>query len=137
MTSSGLVLSLFLTVVAVCRKTGQCNPSTILPAALVACSAADPCTGPGGPPIVTSIDVPLCRTSDTSRSFFDDGPPEQWVDSHGQERYSCVFRPTGASHQSPRPLVIFFHGAFGAASAVYDNTSLRAKAPSYLLSGDP
>jgi poly(3-hydroxybutyrate) depolymerase len=135
--SFGLVFSLSLTLISALQQLGPCDPSTGLAAALSACSATDPCAGPGGPPITTPIDVPLCRTSDSSRLVFDDGPPEQWLGSRGEVRYSCVFRPSGASRQSPRPLVIFFHGAFGAASAVYDNTSLRARAPTYLLSGDP
>jgi predicted esterase len=70
--------------------------------------------------------------------MFDDGPPMTWTDSvNGEARAACVFRPAGASSTSARPLVAFLHGGGSSADAVYNGTSLRSKAVSFNLSGDP
>lgn len=79
--------------------------------------------------------VPECKTHVASRPLFDDGAPRTWTDAvTGEPRAACVFRPAGAGL---RPLVVFFHGANAPASELYDNTSLRAKAATFDLAGDP
>jgi dienelactone hydrolase len=92
----------------------------------------------GDSPITTSVVVPRCRTTEPSAPFFDDGLPRAGTDLSGDARYACVFVPPGTSPASPRPLVVFLHGGGGgAASDVYDFTTLRQKAASFPLSGDP
>ncbi len=120
----------------------RCNSSTGLSAPLAVCSPGNVCTRPGADTGATSISdsfsIPLCRTTSASRAAFDDGPPLRWVDPGGVTRSACLFSPSGASASSQRPLVVFLHGGgSGSADDVYDHTSLRAKAPSYDLSGDP
>jgi len=58
------------------------------------------------------------------------------VDIQGVDRYACVFRPSGASRISPRPLIVFFHGGLSSATTVYNAMSLRAKAAGFDLTGD-
>lgn len=120
----------------------RCNSVTGLSAPLPVCSAGNVCTRPGADTgaasIASSFSVPLCRTTNTSRTAFNDGPPQAWVDASGVTRSACLYAPSGASASSQRPLVIFLHGGgSGSADDVYDHTTLRAKAPSYDLSGDP
>lgn len=119
----------------------DCNPVTGLSAPLPVCSADNVCTRPGADTgvssISTSFSIPLCRTT-TSRAFFDDGPPRMWVDPEGVIRSACLFTPGGASSISQRPLVVWMHGGgTGSADDVYNHTSIRAKAPTYDLTGDP
>jgi len=119
----------------------NCNPVTGLSAPLPVCSSSNVCTRPGVDTgvaqISTSSSIPLCRTT-TSRTFFDDGPPLNWADPDGVTRSACLFSPSGASPTSQRPLVVWMHGGgAGSADDVYDHTSIRAKAPSYDLTGDP
>lgn len=118
----------------------NCNAVTGLSAPLPVCSASNICTKPGAdtgvPQITTSSSIPLCRTT-TARTFFDDGPPLSWVDPNGVTRSACLFSPSGASTIAQRPLVVWLHGGGGgSADDLYDFTSLRGKAPSYVLSGD-
>lgn len=120
--------------------TASCNPATGLSAPLPVCSANNVCTRPGAETrvneIATSFSTPRCHTT-SGRTSFDDGPPLQWVDPGGVTRSACLFTPTGASSSSQRPLVVWLHGGgSGSADDLYDYTSLRAKAPSYDLSGD-
>lgn len=119
----------------------SCNSATGLSAPLPVCSPGNVCTNPGAdtglPQITTSFSIPLCRTS-TARTPFDDGPPLSWVDPNGVTRSACLFAPSGASSSSQRPLLVWLHGGGGgSADDLYDYTTLRAKAPSYDLSGDP
>lgn len=89
----------------------QCNGTTGLVAPL-----------PAMPPLI----VPVCKTRTPGRAVFDDGPPRTWTDPvTGDDRAACVSRPASAGLH---PLIVFLHGAGGAASQVYDSTSLRAKA---------
>ncbi|MCA9671353.1 MAG: hypothetical protein KC503_37405 [Myxococcales bacterium] len=117
----------------------QCGPARGLAAPLPACTASAPCTRPGKELGVTRIDgqgaAPLCKTSAAGRGVFDDSPPRTRVDSRGITRHVCLFEPPGASAAAPRALVIFLHGGNGSADNAYDNTSLRAKAASFDLSG--
>lgn len=114
-------------------STPRCNSTVGLTSPLSTCSASAPCIHPilGSTPITTPIDMAVCSTSDPSRTYFDDGLPLAWVDLDGVSRYTCVFRPPGAGPGAPRPLVIFFNGAGGNASGVYDHTSLRLNATSF------
>ncbi|HTN42212.1 MAG TPA: hypothetical protein VMN77_00275 [Nitrospiria bacterium] len=59
-----------------------------------------------------------------------------WTDPDGVRRYSCLFKPSGASPASNRPLLIFFHGSGGHASDAYNYTGIRVKAIDYDLTGD-
>ncbi len=119
-----------------------CNPRTGLAAPLPVCSTADPClrlgSGVGPPPIIIASDPPVCRTSTAGRDSFDDGPPIAYATPSGVMRYACLYRQPQASARAPRPLVVWLHGGgTGAASNVYDATSIRKKAPSFDLTGDP
>ncbi len=120
----------------------SCNPVTGLANPLPLCTVQNKCTRPGPElgvtEIATPFSIPLCRTTASARTPFDDGPPLGWTDPDGVTRSACLFSPAGASPASQRPLVVWLHGGgAGSADHVYDYTSLRAKAPSYDLSGDP
>jgi len=115
--------------------------NTGLPAPLVVCSPANPCTRPapelGVAEITESSFMPVCYTSEPGRGVYDDGAPQHRVDSDGIDRYACLYQPPGATASAQRPLVIFLHGGgTGTASNIYDFTSLRTKAESYVLSDD-
>lgn len=119
--------------------------NTGLPAPLDLCTQTNPCTRPAPGLGVTEItepsDVPVCFTSaeaqQAGRAFHDDGAPLHHRDANGIDRYACLYQPPGASASAPRPLLVFLHGGgTGMASNVYNLTSLRTKAASYLLSGD-
>ena len=111
--------------------TGTCTPRPL-------CSPQAPCTGLANETITTAIDIPVCHTTDGSHPFFDDGAPLLYNDPvSGEQRAACYYVPKGAGPTSRRPLVVFVHGALGSAAGVYNGTSLRAKAPSFDLSGDP
>ena len=117
------------------------GPHTGLPAPLEVCTQANPCTRPARELNVSEItepsSVPVCRTTEPGRAVYDDGAPRRTVGTDGVDRYACRYQPGGASASAPRPLVIFLHGGGGGnAGNVYNFTSLRAKAESYVL-GDP
>lgn len=118
-----------------------CNPVTGLSGPLPLCTAQNPCTRPGPElgvtEITTSFTVPLCRTTESGRTVFDDGPPLTWTDPAGVTRSACLFSPSGAASSSRRPLVVWLHGGNGSADDVYNFASLRAKAPTHDLTGDP
>lgn len=121
-------------------ETPVCNPETGLSEPLPVCSEENICTNVGAdlgvPELTTSFSIPLCQTTN-GRTPFDDGPPLSWIDPDGVTRSACLFTPSGASATSQRPLVVWLHGGgIGSADDVYNHTSLRAKAPSYDLSGD-
>lgn len=120
-----------------------CNSRTGLSRPLPACSTGEPCTNAvifveGGfltdQTVNTASDPPACRTFGGA---IDDGAPAAWEDSAGVTHYACVHKPIAASSASPRPLLIFFHGAGGNAGDVYNYTTLRIKAISFDLSGVP
>jgi poly(3-hydroxybutyrate) depolymerase len=48
-----------------------------------------------------------------------------------------LYQPEGARISKPRSLVVFLHGGNGSADVIYDHISLRQKAPTFNLSGDP
>ncbi len=117
----------------------SCDGHTGLCAPQPTCSAAAPC--PGGLVGLSTVTlaevttIPHCKTSSATRPLFDDGPPRRWSDAlSGEPRAACVFTPTGAVK---RPLVLYLHGAGGSADTLYDNTSLRSKAATFDLTGDP
>ncbi len=115
--------------------------NTGLPAPLEVCSQANPCTRPAPELGVSQITepsfVPVCRTSESGRPPYDDGAPVHRVDANGVDRYACLYQPLGASPDNKLPLVVFLHGGgVGAASNVYDFTSLRAKAVTTVLGAD-
>ena len=118
----------------------QCNPGTGMPQPLTVCSAEDPCLNPlpleEEGTIATPSNRPTCRVDISERPFYDDGPPLEWTDSTGVDRYACMYTPEGTSAESPRPLVLWFHGSGGGADDLYNRTSLRTKAIDYDLSGD-
>ena len=119
----------------------DCDPSIGATAPLAVCAPEAPCVAlPSSDDrdvIDAASEVPLCATSNADRPPFDDGPALQWTDLDGVVRSSCLFVPDGAGPASPRPLVVFLHGAFGSADNLYDATSLRSKAPQFNLSDDP
>ena len=128
----------------------MCDPSigTVAPAPV--CSTVSPCTDLLGtyallePPIhtiVTASDEPVCATGkrglDRGRPAYDDGEAESWVDGDGVTRYRCQTMPSEVIPASGWPLVIWIPGSGGHGGSVYDTTSLRGKATSFDLSGDP
>jgi poly(3-hydroxybutyrate) depolymerase len=122
--------------------TASCNPVTGLGNPLPLCTPQSPCTKPapelGVSQLTTSFSIPSCRTTESGRPVFNDGPPLGWTDPDGVTRSACLYSPSGASAASQRPLVVWLHGGgSGSADDVYNFTSLRAKAPSYDLTGDP
>lgn len=144
-------LLLFALAVGACGSSGsspqpivyQCNGKTGLTRPLHVCSQAQPCdnavvfsNGQLVPDqtVTTASDTPICATRFPA---FDDGAPLKWTDANGVTRYTCLYKPSGASAISKRPLVIFFHGTGGDASNVYDLTGIRVKAINYNLSGAP
>src|SRR5262249_25501317 len=119
------------------RTEAACSPTRGMCGAIPACSTAFPCSTSSGAPLTASITLPTCRTSSARRPVFDDGPPLLWADTaSGEQRAACVYTPSGAGATSLRPLVVFLPGAYGSADGVYDDTSLRAKAPTFDLSKD-
>jgi len=116
-------------------RTGLCQTPPV-------CTATAPCpdalVGVTRTTLTEPITLPECRTHALARPAFDDGPPRTWADAvNGQQRAACVFEPAGTSAVSPRPLLVFLHGSGGSAEAIYDNTSLRAKAATFDLGGGP
>jgi predicted esterase len=109
-------------------KTGTCTEPRV-------CGPSGPCldggvvNGAHVASITTPIAYPSCQQGDALR---------KWSDAvNGQPRAACVFTPVGASAASTRPLVIYLHGSGSSAASVYTVTSLRAKAATYDLTGDP
>ncbi|MBM4378511.1 MAG: hypothetical protein FJ086_04310 [Deltaproteobacteria bacterium] len=122
-----------------CARGELCDGETGLCEGAPLCSADDPCedalVGLERRTLAEPLTLPTCRTTREGRPLFDDGPPRTWV-TDGVTRAACVYVPATATAATPRPLVVYLHGAGGSASAVYDTTSLRAKAPGFDLSGD-
>jgi hypothetical protein len=115
----------------------QCNPRTGLSEPLALCMPQSPCRHQRGHLITSPTDRPACTTRNPRRPFFRDGPPRKWTDDDGTPRYACIFRPEGVSRTSARPLVLWLHGGEGSADDLYNYTSLRQKASTFNLSGDP
>jgi len=115
-------------------RTGLCAPSaTCTPTAV--CN--DAIVGVTPTKLSLPLTVPTCQTSNVDRPMYDDGPPRRWTDPvTGEERAACVYVPPTATMASKLPVVVYLHGAGGSASAVYDRTLLRDKAPTAYLSGD-
>lgn len=139
---AGLLGALWLCVPVGAQSVLECNPVTGLDAPLSTCDQVlcdRPATELGVDVVRGGTIVPLCRTeSRWGRPLFNDGPPLRFDQLPGVERSACHFEPPGTSPASPRPLVIFFHGGGGgSADDVYNHTSLRSKAVSFDLSGDP
>jgi len=139
---AGVVLMLGLTGPAGAQIEEACNPVTGLAQPLPTCADVV-CDRPASELDVDIVQggtaVPLCRTDPAwGRPMYDDGPPLRFDDLPGVTRYACLYEPPGTSPASPRPLVLFFHGGgAGMADDVYNHTSLRTKAISSNLSGDP
>jgi len=111
--------------------TASCSSVTGFAAPLENC-ASYACTTKLGVSLTTEIDVPKCKktwawTHDEIR---------HWTDANGEDRYACVYTPSGASASHPRALLVFFHGADGGADDLYNYTGLRDLAPSADLSKD-
>ena len=66
--------------------------------------------------------------------MFSDGPPMTWTDTNGDTRYACVHVPSSASAVAKVPLLVFLHGSHGGADDLYNATSLRSKADTFVLS---
>lgn len=109
-----------------------CAAATGLSAPLPACTAATPCTrvAPelGVQSIVTPTETPSC------------GAPWSERYTHnvlGFTRHACIYRPSGASATSKRPLILWFHpGGQGSADLAGSEAGLLAKAENYDLTGD-
>jgi pimeloyl-ACP methyl ester carboxylesterase len=109
----------------------SCNSSVGREAPLPSCSTGQPCDA-SGTTVTTPFSAPTCRAGG-----FDDGGPRLWTDPvTGEQRGACVFIPSMAGPASQRPLLVFLHGSMGSADTAYSNTSLRAKAVDFDLSGD-
>lgn len=114
-----------------------CDGVVGLTAPLPVCSTTDVCTRAlDGVDLSTRAQVTTCRTRRAGRPLFDDGPPLERQRADGP-RQACLFMPPDAGPSSKRPLLIFFPGSGATADSVYDFTSLRSKAESFDLSGEP
>ncbi len=110
-----------------------CSEATGLAAPLPACTPETPCNRTAsevaGSTIRKPTVVPECA--------------DPWDEMHTQEvlgftRHACIYRPPGASANSKRPLVLWFHpGGNGTAQMAGTEASLLFKAPDYDLTGDP
>ncbi len=125
-----------------CSSGGECDGTTGLCVDPRTCTASAPCenalVGIKRMTVTEPLTTPVCRTTSATRPAFDDGPARAWTDAvTGDPRAACVYTPPGTGPGSKRPLLVYLHGAGGSASAVYDTTSLRQKAASFDLSGDP
>ncbi len=114
----------------------ECNGEVGVPAPMPRCSADAPCNGPTGTTVDTPYSAPeRCNVDDADRGTFDDGPPITWTDAvSGEPRAACVFTPEASG---PVPLLVFLHGSFGSARNVYERTSLRTKAATFVLGDAP
>lgn len=119
---------------------------------LAACNAAanNECTRIGNTALTPYLDaqghIPLptgmaeCHTSRADHPYFNDDANTGTLlttDADGVPRLACLYEPPGASSNSKRGLLIYFHGTHGEAQGVYDSTLLRQKAASsgfYLVS---
>jgi poly(3-hydroxybutyrate) depolymerase len=116
-------------------KTGLCGPTST-------CTASAPCTNAlvgldTNATLSNILTPPACHTGSATRASFDDGAPRSWTDAvNGDPRAACVYKPSGTSAAALRPLVVYLHGSGGSADAIYDSTSLRAKAPTFDITGD-
>lgn len=120
--------------------------NTGLPAPLEVCLPTNPCTRPapelGVSQLTEASFVPECLTSQEAqqkdgRPFYDDGAPLRRVDSQNVDRYACLYQPPEASSNAKYPLVVFLHGGgAGMAGNIYNFTSLRTKAATYVLGDD-
>lgn len=125
--------------------TGLREPPTL-------CTKENPCpnalVGISRATVDEPLTMPACATSEhrRGRPAFDDGAPLVWTDEpSGLKRAACVSRPESAGPPSVndpnpahlRPLLVFLHGSGGSARGLYDATSLRQKAQTFDLSGDP
>jgi len=137
-----MVLTLGLTGPAGAQVEGACNPATGLTSPLPTCADVvcdRPATELGVDVVRGGTAVPLCRTDPAwGRPVYDDGPPLRFDGLQGVTRYACRYEPPVTAPASPRPLVLFFHGGgAGMADDAYNHTSLRSKAITFELSGDP
>jgi len=116
----------------------RCNAAVGFVDPLPPCTPQSRCTRvPAGTRAITeSVPLVNCMTNVDTRPLYDDGAPYVWTDSLGVLHEACIGRVAGASETSLRPLVLFFHREGGNADDVYDATSLRAKAKSFVLSGE-
>jgi poly(3-hydroxybutyrate) depolymerase len=110
----------------------QCPTATLAPmcdgehgaeAPMMVCSPDQPCTMAGNQIGTTPIDRPTC----TAKTGGPVDPLMSWTDANGDMRFACAYTPRDAI-TTPRPLLLFFHGATGAADNLYDLTGLRDQA---------
>jgi poly(3-hydroxybutyrate) depolymerase len=109
-----------------------CNPQTGTCGPLQTCTTTNPCSVTDGD-ITDSITMPSCRTTAAGRTAFDDGAPLTWTGAAGNPRAACIHIPSTATASAKVPLVIFLHGSHGSADDLYNYTSLRNKAQSFVL----
>jgi len=110
-----------------------CNASTGLHAPLPACSTDTVCTRVAPELSMTMIDTPTI-TPDCDPSLWDERLTQNVL---GFTRYACIYRPTGASEVSKRPLLLWFHpGGDGSADLAATETLLLDKAESFDLTED-
>ena len=113
----------------------ECSPDLGFTEPLPPCTPASPCMATSdGIAIESPSASAVCRTSSSSHPEHDDGAAFTQVDADGVTRSWCQFTPGG---DGPWPLVLWFHGAGGAAGDVYDYTSVREKAASVALGDVP
>ncbi len=109
-----------------------CAETTGLSAPLPACTPTTPCTRVAPELKVQSIETPTETPACSA--------PWSQLYTHsvlGFARHACIYRPSGASAASKRPLILWFHpGGQGSADLAGSQTGLLAKAGSFDLTGD-
>lgn len=111
-----------------------CDPSnTGLTAPLPACSSATPCTRIA-PELAETIITEASQEPVCDSNFWTE---KQTQNVGGFTRYACIYRPSGTSVSSKRPLVLWFHpGGDGSADLLAEQTRLLEKADQFDLAGD-
>ncbi len=111
----------------VCNSTiGLCQP-------MPTCTVQDPCTN-----LLSTYPVDELTEPTAIPDCGADAPPVAWMDPVDNIiRYACESRPPGTSPTSTRPLLIYIHGSGGNADTLHLVTTLRDKAPTYDLTGEP
>jgi hypothetical protein len=109
-----------------------CHPETGLARGLPTCSLDYPCVRLGAEVSGDSL------TDPNPQPACDHPELELWQDDQGAlERYACVATPVGASADSRRPLVLYFHPGGEGGADTLSSTQLVQRHEDFDLSGDP
>ncbi|MEM9067585.1 MAG: hypothetical protein AAGE52_03735 [Myxococcota bacterium] len=107
-----------------------CDPETGLAAPVPTCSPEYPCVRLGNEVVGERLTDPTPRPNCEGLGL------STWEDSES-DRTACVATPPGASPDSRRPLILYFHPGGEGGAETLSSTQLVARHASYDLSGDP